>query len=288
MRVSPADLQAVRRAGMLTRYSLLGPAAFVIVELPQTGTAGTGLDDPCLTDHHGFVTKGTFTVHHADGTATDFEAGDAFYVPVGPPPHTFSATPGCVVSGFAPLVQEVDTSAHALAARGFDPVRNPALPALPPATVKLAGSVQPFQRTGAIDVEGSRMGDWLFMRAHFGPRSGYTSGMCDLSHWGIVLDGEIAISYEGETELLSRGDVFYAPPNHRFSSPDGATIVDYTPIGELGAGRIAAWRRATIAKVPELAGEAAPAEIRSAPAIETRDAMARGPLPRARLRLALA
>lgn len=278
MRVSPVELQAVRRAGMLTRYSILGPAAFVLVELPATGTSGTGLDEPCLTDHHGIVTKGTFTVHEADGSSTDFEAGDAFYVPVGPPAHTFSATPGCIVSGFAPIVEEVDTSARALRERGFDAVTDAGVPALPPPTVKLAGSVAPFQRTGAIDVEGSRMGDWLFMRASFGPRSGYTSGICDLPHWGIVLDGDIAIAYEGETELVTRGDVFFAPPGHRFSSPDGATIVDYTPIRELGASRVAAWRRATIGRIPDLATEPAP--------VETRPARAADPLPRARLRLA--
>jgi quercetin dioxygenase-like cupin family protein len=263
---------------MLTRYSVLGPAAFVIVELPQTGTAGTGLDEPCLTDHQGIVTKGTFTVHEADGSTTDFEAGDAFYVPVGPPAHSFSATPGCIISGFAPITEEVDTSAHALQARGFDLVRKPAPPALPPLTVKLAGTVNPFQRTGAIDVEGSRMGAWLFMRSRFGPRSGYTGGTCDLNHWGIVLDGEIAIAYDREIELVSRGDVFFTPPGHRFSSPDGATIVDYTPIEDLGAGRIAAWRRATIAKVPEPVIEP----------VQARSGATSDPLPRARLRPALA
>ena len=286
MRISPADLQAVRRAGMLTRYSMLGPAAFVIVELPASGTAGTGLDEPCLTDHHGIVTKGDFTVHHADGTSMTFEAGDAFYVPVGPPTHTFSSAPGSVIAGFADTSQPVDTSEEALRAQGYRPVASPGVPQLPPPTVTLAGSVEPFQRTGAIDVEGSRMGAWLFMRSRFGPRSGYTGGICDLPHWGVVLDGEIAIAYDRETELASRGDVFYAPPGHRFSSPDGATVIDYTPIADVGATRIAAWRRATIAKVPDLVIE--PVEPAQAVSRSIRPSLRPSrTLTRARLRLAL-
>lgn len=90
------------------------------------------------------------------------------------------------------------------------------------------------------------MGDWLFMRSELGPRSGYTSGRCDLTHWGLVLDGEILITADGGSDLVSRGDVYFASPGHRFTSPDGATIVDYTPIADIGKGRAAAWRRAAI------------------------------------------
>lgn len=258
LRVSPAELQAVKRAGMLTRYALLGQAAFVLVDLPSTGTDGTGLDQPCLTDHHGFVTRGTFSVHHADGRTEAFTAGDAFYVPEGPPTHLFSASADCIVGGFAPVTESTDTSDDALEAQGFAVIRAPGLPVSPPATVRLVGTVEPFQRSGAVDVVGSQMGKWLFMRSRFGPRSGYTSGWCDLPHWGLVLDGEVAISYAGETELASRGDVYFSPPGHRFTSPDGAIVIDYTPISELAAPRVAAWRRAAIAKAPALHMESAP------------------------------
>jgi quercetin dioxygenase-like cupin family protein len=230
---------------------LLGPTAFILMELPETGTAGTGLDQPCLTDHHGIVTKGTFSVHAADGSVTTFNEGEAFYVPPGPPEHTFSSSGGCVVSGFAPISEPPDTSTAALAAQGFEVVPDPGQPLPPPAMVSLAGAVTPFTRPGAISVEGSRMGAWLFMRSQFGPRSGFTSGICDVPHWGVVLDGEITISYATETELASRGDVFFAAPGHRFASPDGATVADYTPIADLGAGRIAAWRKAAIARMTE-------------------------------------
>lgn len=258
MRISPDDLHAVTRAGALTRYALLGPAAFVLMEFPATGTEGTGLDQPCLIDHHGIVTKGTFNVHGMDGTVTSFHPGDAFYVPPGPPAHSFSCSPGCVVGGFAPVTEPPDTSSGALEAQGFEVVSAARPPLPPPTTVKLAGAVVPFTRSGAVAVEGSPMGDWLFMRARFGPRSGYTGGLCELTHWGIVLDGEIAIEYDAEVELASRGDVFLADPGHRFTSPDGATVIDYTPIAELGTDRIASWRKAAIARATSVSVAALP------------------------------
>jgi quercetin dioxygenase-like cupin family protein len=246
MRVAPEELQAVHRAGMLTRYALFGPVAFVAVDLPGGDLSGTGLEAPCLADHHGIVLRGSFGVRHADGRAEDFPAGTAFYIPPGPPSHTFTTAPRTVVCGFAPVVEPVDDEASALAAAGFDVVGRPKRLVAPPRSVVLGGDVHPFRRTGAIDVDGSIMGAWLFMAAAFGPRSGYTSGWCDLPHWGIVLEGEVAISYDGTAELASKGDAYYAPPGHRFASADGATIADYTPLDAVGADRVSRWRRAVI------------------------------------------
>ena len=216
MRIAPAELQVVQRAGMLTRFGLLGPVVFVMADLPESGTSGTGLDLDCLREHHGIVVQGTFTVHHADGRTEAFEQGDAFYVPPGPPAHTFTSAGRCVVEGFGPVPSDTDTSVSALDAIGFVAATPEAAPLPPPATVRLRGSVAPFQKTGAIDIEGSQMGDWLFVRARFGPRGGYTSGWCDQTHWGLVLDGEVAITYPDVTELASRGDVYLATPGHRF------------------------------------------------------------------------
>jgi hypothetical protein len=237
---------------MLTRFSLFGPVAFILADLPAGGTAGTGLDEPCLTEHHGIVLAGAFSVHHADGRIEMFEVGTAFYVPPGPPTHTFTCAPRTVIGGFASMPETPpDISPDALIAQGYEIVRRPAVPAAPPRTVTLGGSVDPFRRSGAIDVEGSQMGSWLFMRAKFGPRSGYTSGWCDLPHWGVVLDGEVAIQYEGETELAARGDAYYVLPGHRMVSPDGAMIADYTPISAIdGERRVSRWRRDTLARIP--------------------------------------
>jgi mannose-6-phosphate isomerase-like protein (cupin superfamily) len=246
VRIGPAELQAVQRAGMLTRFAVLGPVIFVMADLPESGTAGTGLDIECLREHHGLVMRGSFTVHHADGRTETFEQGDAFYVPPGPPTHTFTSSGQCIVEGFGRLPTGTDTSMTALDALGFSAadVDTPLVP--PPATIRLRGSVAPFRKTGAIDIEGSRMGDWMFVRARFGPRGGYTSGWCDQTHWGVVLDGEMAITYAGEMELATRGDVYLATPGHRFTSPDGATIADYTDRVEVGVARVPAWRRAAL------------------------------------------
>ena len=40
MRVSPRELKAVRAGGLVTRYAMLGDAAFVVADLPDGGTAG--------------------------------------------------------------------------------------------------------------------------------------------------------------------------------------------------------------------------------------------------------
>jgi hypothetical protein len=252
VRVLPSELQAVKSAGMLTRYALLGPVAYVLVDLPRSGTVGTGLDAPCLTDHHGVVTRGTFSVHHEDGRDETFDAGEAFYVPSGPPAHHFTSSPDCVVGGFVAIQQQPDTSPDALQALGLTVVTRPAAPVPPPTRIRLAGSIDPFRRKGSIDVEGSRMGDWLFLRAAFGPRSGFAGGWCDAPHWGLVIDGEITITYADGIDLATRGDVYYSPPGHRFSSPDGATFIDYTPIDHLDVPRLAAWRRAAVGRAPGL------------------------------------
>ena len=136
VRMSPAELQAVQRAGMLTRFALLGHVTFVMVDLPGSGTAGTGLDEECVQEHHGIVVRGSFTVHHADGRNETFEPGDAFYLPPGPPSHHFTSAGQCVVEGFAAVRTEIDTSATALDALGFLPADAGAPLAEPPATVK--------------------------------------------------------------------------------------------------------------------------------------------------------
>jgi hypothetical protein len=255
---------------MLARYSVLGPVTFVLAELPSRGTAGTGLDEPCVAEHHGIVISGAFSVHHADGRSETHESGTAFYVAPGPPTHTFTCAPGTVVGGFAASAGDpMDTLSTRLAELRFEIVDRPHMPEAFPRTVTLGGAINPF-RPGAIEVEGTVMGEWLFLRATFGARSGYTSGWCDLPHWGIVLAGEVAILYEGDTELAAGGDAYFARPGHRFVSPDGATIADYTPMAALTGGRISRWHRASIAMVP--ASDGAPAKEAPPPAASTRRA----------------
>jgi quercetin dioxygenase-like cupin family protein len=81
-----------------------------------------------------------------------------------------------------------------------------------------------------------------------GERSGYTSGWCDMPHWGMVTAGRLAIEWEDDVEILSPGDVFHCPagpPGHRLQAADPATLVDLTPVRAFDTtARTADWRQA--------------------------------------------
>ena len=80
-------------------------------------------------------------------------------------------------------------------------------------------------------------------RVRMGERSGYTSTWCDAPHWGIVTEGRLAIAWEDDIEILSKGDIFHCPagpPGHRMEAADPATFIDLTPISALESdGRLA-------------------------------------------------
>ena len=245
MHVTPNELRAVRREGILSRFAAFGPVAFVMSDIPN-GSVGTTLEHPCADPHWGLVLRGSLSVR--GGAQLDLAPAEAFHVPGGSPHHRFEAAPGTTLVGFAPLWSGPEFGSGTLEASGFEVVRVPppaaALPLMvrpvDPATTYLAGR-------GGIEVEIAPMGRWLFCRGTFGALSGYTSSWCDLPHWGMVLDGDLAIVWENEVELLGAGDAYYCPggpPGHRLEVADRATIIDYTPIDEIRRGRRRAeWRR---------------------------------------------
>jgi hypothetical protein len=232
---------------MLIRYAILGPVAFALVELPEAGSAGTSLETPCRQEHHGIVVRGDLRVVRGRSRQR-YDAETAFHVPAGSPSHRLQAGPGSVVAGFMPIEPGADVSDEALASQGFVPVSKPRhVPHLPRA-VRLRESDGWIRRKGQFEVEGSLMGSWLLMHSAFRPGD-YSGGWCEVAHWGLVLDGAVAINYRSSVELLATGDVFFAEPGHQFETPDGATIVDYSPVDDLdGSRRIASWRRPAIAK----------------------------------------
>ena len=61
MHVAPADLRAVRQGGIAIRFAMLGEMAYVLAEIPASGSAGTSLDAPCTQPHWGFVIAGELT-----------------------------------------------------------------------------------------------------------------------------------------------------------------------------------------------------------------------------------
>jgi hypothetical protein len=245
MRVSPRDLRGIRADGLLTRFAILGPVAFVSVEVPAAGSAGTALERPTESPAWGFVLNGEVTLHGQ--FERRFGRGTAFHVPGGPPEHWFTAPGRALIAGFAPLTRDMDTSDEAMRAQGYEPVQRMAAPPAPPAIVAPAdGGTVVSGSHGSIEAEVAQMGEWTFMRTTHGPLSGYTSAWCDLPHWGMVLAGDLALRTETDVELLSAGDVYYCPPGppgHQFQVADAATTMDYTPTVDLAApGRKAEWR----------------------------------------------
>jgi len=100
MRVSPRELKAVRAGGLVSRYALLGDAVFVVADLPEEGTAGTAVEEPCRLEHWGLVLHGELTL--LARRSRTFGPGTAFYVAPGPV-HRFRADKRVVVAGFAPV-----------------------------------------------------------------------------------------------------------------------------------------------------------------------------------------
>ena len=244
MRVSPRDLRAVQRDGLLTRFAILGPVAFVMVELPGAGSAGSALEQPTEAESWGFVLQGDLTLHAPQ--AQVLPAGTAFHVPAGQPPHWFSASDRVVAAGFAPVRPDVDASDSALRAAGWTRARTRSSTPLPE-TIRPLGPSARFRPRGSIEVELAQMGSWVFARNTFGSLSGYASGWCDLEHWGMVLSGDLALTFEDSVELLSAGDIYYCPPGppgHQLQVADAATTFDYTPLEQLkGNARRSEWRR---------------------------------------------
>lgn len=292
MRITPRELRGVRRDGLLIRFAMLGPVAYVEVEVPRGGSAGTGFETPSRNPGWGFVLRGHVTLRHRE--TREFPAGTAFYIPPGTPDHVLTATGGTVVAGFAPVAPTTDTSEAGLRGQGYEPVAITGEATAMPGTIHSMEPSTIFRQAGAVDVETARMGDWLFMRTTFGPLSGYTSGWCDLPHWGLVLRGDFALNSESGVELVSAGDVYYCPagpPGHQFQVADAATTVDYTPISELdGPCRKADWRWAAWRKARESIGDSVGApdveeEAVGGQVAESRDAAGAAPEAPRRLRV---
>ena len=88
MHVTPTELRVVRRGDLLLRFALLGEVAYVLAELPTTGTAGTSLEDSCLEGHWAIVLRGALELRRGR-QAWQLPTGTVFHVPEGAPEHSF-------------------------------------------------------------------------------------------------------------------------------------------------------------------------------------------------------
>jgi len=249
MHVAPPDLRALRQGGLVIRFALLGPIAFVLAEIPETGSAGTSIERPSRLPHWALVIDGEVTFE-SDGSALRIPAGHALYVPGGSPEHHFRASGGSRIAGFQPIDPATDVTDPALALQGFEVLTPGANAGAAPVIVPTAGDDVPG--AGSIVSRSWRMPPYAMTTARFGAASGYTADWCDAPHWGLVTTGQLVIEYEHDVEIVSAGDVYYCPagaPAHRLEAADPATVVDITPIDAIVAdGRLAEWRRAAFAQ----------------------------------------
>ena len=251
MHLAPADLTSVRQDGLSLRFGILGPVAYALVDVPPGGSRDTALERPCTRPHWGFVLAGDVTLHQA-GRSIALPVGHAFHVASGGPEHHFEASGGAVISGFEPVEQDQDAIEAALLAQGYERVDDDSGTRSVPAT-----SIRPVE-PGHVDADAHLMSQLVLTRVRMGATSGWTTGWCDLEHWGMVTAGRVAIEWEADIEVLGTGDIYYCPPGppgHRITAADPATIVDLTPLASLKDGkRVAEWRRPTLDLAPRPAG----------------------------------
>lgn len=256
MHVTPADFRSVRASGTTLRFAVLGDVAYVLAELPETGSAGTQLEEPCRRAHWAFVLEGDIELRLGSARET-IPAGTAFHVPAGQTHQMFSRG-AARLAGFEPIDPGRDTSDAALTAGGLEILsgesQTPLADLVPTAP---AAPTAPPER-GEVRVTAAIMGDLVFARAAFGSRAGYTTELCDVPHWGLVTRGSLAIESEVSIEVLTAGDVYacdLGPPGHRLQSAEPADLIDFTPLAALErASRVAAWRVESLARARRRAG----------------------------------
>ena len=240
MRVSPRELKAVRAGGLVSRYAMLGDAAFVVADLPDGGTAGTSVEEPCRLEHWGLVLQGDLTLLGSAGTHV--RARDGVLRPArprAPVPRLVAGRRRRLRAGHR-ADRRVARGAPGAWDRGAVPRGAAPASSRHDARRRDAGAAR--SALGQIETETAVMGDWLFRRSTFGPQSGYAEPWCDLPHWGFVLDGNMVLHWESQDlELLGPGDVYHCPggpPGHRMEVADSALVVDYTPMSALDDARV--------------------------------------------------
>jgi quercetin dioxygenase-like cupin family protein len=259
--VTPTELRVVNRGDLLLRFALLDRAAYVLAEVPSTGSAGSSLEEACAEGHWAIVLRGQLELEY-DGDSRLLPAGTLFHVPEGPPEHRFRAAERTVFAGFVPI--ERIGAAYPDSQLDVAEPSDPLVEGSPPASVTMMPGLGTVQAgLGRVEAEAALMGPWVACRATFGKTSGYGSSWCDLPHWGMVLTGGATIEWEHDVEILTAGDAYYCPagpPGHHIEVADAATIVDFTPRDAYATtDRVAEWRP----RIPIL--EAAAAATADAP-----------------------
>jgi hypothetical protein len=62
---------------------------------------------------------------------------------------------------------------------------------------------------------------------------GLEDDLCQVPHWGYVLEGEITVTYkDGAEETVSAGDLFFWPPGHTVKVGKDAEVIMFSPQAE--------------------------------------------------------
>ena len=253
MHVTPSELRNLRQDGTVIKFALLGSLAYVLVELPSTGSRGTSIEQPCTKPHWGFVLDGVVEFE-SDDVRRILPVGSAFHVPPGGPAHRFLIKGAARIAGFQPIDPVVDVSDAALAARGFELTEGDGSVA---ASI-IPAAVAPLLDGPRIEATTWPMSTYVLTQARFSQGSGYLNDWCDAPHWGLVTAGRLAIEWEDDIEIVSAGDIYHCPagpPGHRLEAADPAAIIDLTPVDALVSGtRLAPWRQAPQERSPATEG----------------------------------
>jgi hypothetical protein len=88
-----------------------------------------------------------------------------------------------------------------------------------------------------VEIRSARWGEMHVARYALAPGTDLSpffatlpDGLCSGDHFGIVLDGEITLRYDDETEETARaGDYYYWPAGHTAWSEPGVVFMAVTP-----------------------------------------------------------
>ena len=58
---------------------------------------------------------------------------------------------------------------------------------------------------------------------------GLPDDRCPAEHWGVVLKGEMRVSYADHSEIVKAGEVYYLAPGHIVSTDPGTELVEFSP-----------------------------------------------------------
>lgn len=70
---------------------------------------------------------------------------------------------------------------------------------------------------------------------------GLPAGLCQIGHWGYVMEGELVVTYPDREEAVRAGQVFYSPPGHSVRHTETTRMLELSPLHEWNS-TMSAWR----------------------------------------------